>query len=95
MPGRWPNAAAIIEAAYGPGKTGACFAVVDERWQQIIFGFYPRDLYWRPTLTLVLMLVALAPVLFSGVPREMLWFSLRPSPPSRSGCSGAGRSGCR
>jgi general L-amino acid transport system permease protein len=65
----------IIEAAYGPGKTGACFAVVVERWQQIIFGFYPRDLYWRPTLTLILMLVALAPVLFSGLPRKMLWFS--------------------
>ncbi len=66
---------AIVEAAYGPGKTGACFAVVAERWQQIIFGFYPRELYWRPTLTLVLMLVALGPVLFSCVPRVLLWFS--------------------
>ncbi len=67
---------AIIAATYGEGKSGACFAVINERWQQILFGFYPRDLYWRPTLTLVLMLVALGPILFSWVPRAMLWFSV-------------------
>ena len=67
---------AIIEADYGAGKRGACFAVINERWQQIVFGFYPRELYWRPTLTLVLMLVALGPILFSWVPRQVLWFSL-------------------
>ena len=65
----------ILEERYGPGVSGACFSVVAERWQQIIFGFYPRDLYWRPTLTLGLMLVALGPVLFSWVPRWLLWFS--------------------
>jgi len=67
---------ATIAATYGEGKSGACFAVISERWQQILFGFYPRDLYWRPTLTLVLMLVALGPILFSWVPRKMLWFSV-------------------
>ena len=67
---------AVIAATYGEGKSGACFAVINERWQQILFGFYPRDLYWRPTLTLVLMLVALGPILFSWVPRKMLWFSV-------------------
>jgi general L-amino acid transport system permease protein len=66
---------AIVEATFGEGKKGACFAVINERWQQILFGFYPRELYWRPTLTLVLMLVALGPVLFSWVPRVFLWFS--------------------
>ncbi len=66
---------AIVEASFGEGKKGACFAVINERWQQIIFGFYPRDLYWRPTLTMVLMLVALGPVLFTWVPRKLLWFS--------------------
>ncbi len=67
---------AVIAATYGEGKSGACFAVINERWQQILFGFYPRDLYWRPTLTLVLLLVALGPILFSWVPRGMLWFSI-------------------
>jgi general L-amino acid transport system permease protein len=65
----------IVEATYGAGKKGACFAVVTERWQQILFGFYPRELYWRPTLTLVLMLVALGPILFTWVPRVLLYFS--------------------
>ena len=65
----------IVEATWGPGKTGACFAVITERWQQILFGFYPRELYWRPTLTMVLMLVAVAPILFAAVPRQLLWFS--------------------
>ena len=67
---------ATIAATYGEGKSGACFAVIHERWQQILFGFYPRELYWRPTLTLVLMLVALGPILFSWVPRSVLWFSV-------------------
>ncbi len=66
----------IITDRFGEGKSGACFAVITERWQQIIFGFYPKELYWRPTLTLVLMLVALGPVLFTWVPRQILWFSL-------------------
>jgi general L-amino acid transport system permease protein len=67
---------ATLTATYGEGTSGACFAVIRERWQQIIFGFYPKELYWRPTLTLVLMLVALWPVLFSSAPRVMLWFSV-------------------
>ena len=66
----------IIAETWGEGASGACFAVIRERWKQFLFGFYPSDLYWRPTLAFVLMLVALAPVLFSGVPRKLLWFSL-------------------
>lgn len=55
---------------------GACWAVINERFNQFMFGFYPPELYWRPILTFVLMFVALAPVLFNGLPRQMLWFSL-------------------
>ncbi|WP_045391657.1 amino acid ABC transporter permease [Falsirhodobacter sp. alg1] len=65
----------IIAAKWGPDATGACFAVVRERWTQWLFGFYPRHLYWRPVLTLVLMFVAMAPVLFPGVPRKLMIFS--------------------
>jgi general L-amino acid transport system permease protein len=65
----------IAAARYGEGVEGACFALIRERWNQLLFGFYPRELYWRPMLTFVLMLVALAPVLFSALPRKMLWFS--------------------
>ena len=64
---------ATLAANYSEGASGACFAVISERWQQILFGFYPRELYWRPTLTLVLMLVALLPVLFSEEKRFPIW----------------------
>jgi general L-amino acid transport system permease protein len=66
----------IIQATWGEGASGACFAVIRERWQQYLFGFYPSELYWRPTLTFALMLVALAPLLFSELPRRMVWFSI-------------------
>jgi general L-amino acid transport system permease protein len=63
----------IVIASAGEGATGACWAMVRERWHQFLFGFYPSDLYWRPTLALALLFVALAPVLFTGAPRAMLW----------------------
>ncbi len=62
----------ILAAA---GKTtGACFAVLVDRWDHLMFGFtYPADAYWRPTLAFVLLIVAILPVLFSNVfSRKML-----------------------
>ena len=55
---------------------GACWAVINERFDQFIFGFYPESLRWRPVLAFLLLFLALAPVLFSSVPRRLLWFSL-------------------
>jgi general L-amino acid transport system permease protein len=66
----------IIIAAHGEGATGACWAVINERFNQFLFGFYPPELYWRPTIAFILLFVALAPILFTAVPRQMLWFSL-------------------
>lgn len=66
----------IIEARWGEGATGACWAVIRERWPQYLFGFYPSHLYWRPVLAFVLLCVAVAPVLFDKLPRKMLWFSV-------------------
>lgn len=55
---------------------GGCFAVLSERWQQLLFGFqYPKDEYWRPTLAFALLFVAVAPVLFNHLPRKMLIFT--------------------
>ncbi|MEM9097501.1 MAG: amino acid ABC transporter permease [Pseudomonadota bacterium] len=51
--------------------SGACFAVINERFYQFIFGFYPSELYWRPTLAFLLLLVALWPVLFESAPRQL------------------------
>jgi general L-amino acid transport system permease protein len=55
------------------GTSGACFAVLTERWPQLIFGFkYPAEEYWRPLLAFLLMFAALAPVLFFDLPRKLL-----------------------
>ncbi len=59
------------------GATGGCFAVLTERWNQLLFGFkYPPDQYWRPTLAFVLLFVAAAPVMFfKYLPSKMLIFT--------------------
>ena len=65
----------VIAAAHGEGVIGGCWAVINERFNQFMFGFYPSELYWRPLLAFALMFVAMAPVLFSALPRKMLWLS--------------------
>ncbi|MEI4195496.1 amino acid ABC transporter permease [Roseovarius sp. E0-M6] len=59
------------------GEVGGCFAVLTERWNQLLFGFkYPDTEYWRPTLAFVLLFVAAAPVMFyKYTPRVMLFFT--------------------
>ena len=64
-----------VAADFGPGATGACWGVVRERWAQYFYGFYPSEAYWRVNLAFVLLFVALAPILFAGVPRKVLWFT--------------------
>ena len=55
---------------------GACWGVIRDRWVQLIFGFYPDYLYWRPIAAFVLLGVALAPVLFAEyVPKNMIRLS--------------------
>ncbi|WGH79119.1 amino acid ABC transporter permease [Jannaschia ovalis] len=52
---------------------GGCFAVLGERWNQLLFGFeYPSELYWRPTLAFVLLFIAVPQVLFINLPRKLL-----------------------
>lgn len=66
---------ASIIAHYGEGATGACWAVIRDRALQMTYGFYPSEYHWRPNLAFILMLVALAPVLFDRLPRKMTWFT--------------------
>jgi general L-amino acid transport system permease protein len=55
---------------------GACWGVIRDRWVQLLFGFYPSGLYWRPILAFILLFVALGPVLFSDYfPGKLIWFS--------------------
>ncbi|WP_282171066.1 amino acid ABC transporter permease [Ruegeria atlantica] len=63
----------IMIATWGSTHGHACWAVINDRWLQLLFGFYPSHLYWRPIVSLILLLVALAPVLYSDrVPSKML-----------------------
>ncbi|MFT6022462.1 MAG: general L-amino acid transport system permease protein [Ascidiaceihabitans sp.] len=58
------------------GATGGCFAVLTERWNQLLFGFkYPSELYWRPALAFAMLFAAAAPVLFFDLPRKLLIFT--------------------
>jgi general L-amino acid transport system permease protein len=65
----------LISAAHGKGARGACWAVFNGRIGVLVFGGYPRELYWRPILAFVLLCVALVPMLFRSLPRRLLWFS--------------------
>jgi general L-amino acid transport system permease protein len=58
--------------------SGACWGFIHVRWDQFVYGFYPAAERWRVNLAFVLMLVALAPLLWSQLParRQLLWFSL-------------------
>lgn len=63
-------------AAAGHESHGACWGVIRERWIQLMFGFYPSELYWRPILAFILLGVALAPVLFADkVSPKLLYFT--------------------
>jgi len=70
------NCREIRDATIGEGASAACFAVISDRWQQLLFGFYPRDAYWRPVLALVLFLASIMPILFTALPRKLLLGSL-------------------
>lgn len=64
----------ILEDAGREG--GACWGVVNERWRQMLYGFYPIDQRWRPNLAFALLFVALIPVLFNMISRRMNWVLL-------------------
>ena len=66
----------IAQATWGETHGHACWAVINDRWVQLLFGFYPPHLYWRPILALVLLMISLAPVLFSEAPRKLIYLTL-------------------
>ncbi len=63
----------IRDELYGEGASVACWAVLADRWDQLMFGFYPQDLYWRPVLALGIFFVAVAPILFENVSRKLFY----------------------
>ena len=57
-----------LEECRAVNPEGACWAVIVQRFDQFIYGFYPEPLRWRPDLAFGLLLVALAYVLFDNMP---------------------------
>ena len=47
---------------------GACWAWIDQRISQFLYGFYPADSYWRVNLAVILLIPAVAYVLFDKLP---------------------------
>lgn len=68
---------AQFAAMYEDGRTYACWAVISDRWDQIIFGYsfgnLHEGLYWRPIVGTILILVALSPILYPNLPRSLYY----------------------
>ena len=66
----------VFTEIYGTTHGHAYWGVVNDRWLQLLYGFYPDHLYWRVNLALVLTLVALAPILFAEQsPRQLIYLT--------------------
>ena len=56
---------------------GACWALINVRFGQFIYGFYPGEQRWRVNLAFIGFLLALWPLLFANAParKHLLWFA--------------------
>ena len=54
------------------GWSGACWAYVNDRFVQFMFGSYPRDELWRPLLVIAMFVALLIPFLMPKMPRKGL-----------------------
>ena len=67
---------AFFDAAFDAGSrnecrevaSGACWAFINQRFGQFIYGFYPVELRWRVDLAGIGLALALVPILFDNVP---------------------------
>lgn len=61
--------------SWGRSRDGACWVVIKERILIFMMGFYPRDEAWRLIVAAVLLVGAVAPLLFDKMPyRRQLLF---------------------
>ncbi len=54
------------------GWSGACWAFVDAKLDQFVFGRYPSEERWRPMLVFALFVALLVPLMIPRVPRKAL-----------------------
>jgi general L-amino acid transport system permease protein len=50
------------------GGSGACWGMIDKRFNLFMYGFFKADQFWRPNLALIVFMVAMLPVLFDKLP---------------------------
>lgn len=63
--------ATVIQGGILPdGQSGACWAFVEAKFQQFMFGRYPADERWRPILVAVFFVILLVPMLIPKVPHK-------------------------
>ncbi|MFD2051628.1 amino acid ABC transporter permease [Mesorhizobium calcicola] len=71
-----PNRTVCATVAQGgiqpDGWSGACWAFVNAKFGQLMFGTYPIEERWRPILVGILLVVLLVPMLIPSVPRKGL-----------------------
>lgn len=71
-----PDRTVCTTAAQGgiqpDGWTGACWAFVNAKFGQFMFGTYPVEERWRPIAVAILFVVLLVPMLIPRVPRKGL-----------------------
>ena len=57
------------EVCRGDGK-GACWAYILNRFDQIIYGFYPAEERWRPNIAGILLIILVALLLIEKTPKK-------------------------
>ena len=62
----------LVKSFDGNKVDAACWAFIGERFSQFVYGFYPVEHRWRVNLSFVLLLVAIAPVIFERF-RSKAW----------------------
>ncbi len=55
-------------------SAGACWALIDVRFNQFLYGFYPTEELWRVYAAALVLLLAILPVLFDNIPFRKLLF---------------------
>ncbi|MBD9538913.1 amino acid ABC transporter permease [Ensifer sp. ENS04] len=76
--------ATIAQGGIQPdGWSGACWAFVDAKFDQFVFGRYPIEERWRPSIVGILFVLLLIPMLIPRVPYKranaLLLFTLLPA----------------
>lgn len=67
---------AIFAELYADGREYACWAVIRDRWDQIIFGFYQPEQYWRPIIGVILIAISAVPILYPNTPRWLFFVTV-------------------